>query len=136
MKNLQLFELFIRGGSYTSDGDYPEDHEELLKEIVEDDKFQEEIKGHFRRRGLDISDIEVDEPDTFYIDYESNALAGEIPNRISMYLDDLAGIIAEEVGVEVDWRFAPNGNCRRAYFILSKEIDPKFLKARKIAKNN
>ncbi len=136
MKNLQLFELFIRGGSYTSGNDYPEDHKELLSEIIKDDKFQEEIKGHLRRRGLEVSEIEIDEPDTFYVDYESNALAGEIPNRISMYLDDLAGIISEELGVEVTWRFAPNGNCRRVYFILSKEMDPKFLKARKIAKTN
>ena len=102
MKNLQIFELFTLGGGQEEDP--AKEQEELLKGIVEDNKFQEEIKGHLRRRGLDVSDIEVDEPDTFYIDYESNLLSGEIPNRISMYLDDLAEIVTGEVGVDVDWR--------------------------------
>lgn len=124
MQNLRLYEAF-------SNGD-PE--EKALEEIIGDPDFQEEIKGHLRRRGLDVSEIEVIDDESFFIYYASTAYDGAIPNRISMYLDDLGTIITEEIGVVVDWRFDANGNCQKVYYTLSKSLDLKYLKARRFTK--
>lgn len=108
-----------------------EEAKELLISMIDD--MKENIIRHFRTRLMD-ADFLIDSPTEFIVEYFPKSFDGRVPKRISYYLDDLAEILSEELGVKVDWDFSPNGNVQRVVFTLEKEIDPKFFKVKQALK--
>jgi len=109
-----------------------EDAKDRLVTMIEG--LKEDIQRHFRTRLMDADFVEINDPTEFIVEYWPKSFDGRVPKRISYYLDDLAEIISEELGVKVDWDFSPNGNVQRVIFTLEKEIDPKFFKVKQSLK--
>jgi hypothetical protein len=109
-----------------------EDAKDRLVTMIEG--LKEDIQRHFRTRLMDADFVEINDPTEFIVEYFPKSFDGRVPKRISYYLDDLAEIISEELGVKVDWDFSPNGNVQRIIFTLEKEIDPKFFNVKQSIK--
>jgi hypothetical protein len=114
--------------SISEANDQEEESKQLLVGMIEN--MKEDIIRHFRTRLMDADFLEIDSPTEFIVEYFPKSFDGRVPKRISYYLDDLAGILSEELGVKVDWNFSPNGNVQRIIFTLEKELDPKFIKVK------
>lgn len=114
--------------SISESNDQEEESKQLLVEMIEN--MKEDIIRHFRTRLMDADFLEIDSPTEFIVEYFPKSFDGRVPKRISYYLDDLAEILSEELGVKVDWDFSPNGNVQRIIFTLEKELDPKFIKVK------
>ena len=114
--------------SISEANDQEEESKQLLVDIIEN--MKEDIIRHFRTRLMDADFLEIDSPTEFIVEYFPKSFDGRVPKRISYYLDDLAEILSEELGVKVDWDFSPNGNVQRIIFTLEKELDPKFIKVK------
>lgn len=124
MKKLTSYTDF----SISESNDQEEESKQLLVEMIEN--MKEDIIRHFRTRLMDADFLEIDSPTEFIVEYFPKSFDGRVPKRISYYLDDLAEILSEELGVKVDWDFSPNGNVQRIIFTLEKELDPKFIKVK------
>lgn len=114
--------------SISEANDQEEESKQLLVDMIEN--MKEDIIRHFRTRLMDADFLEIDSPTEFIVEYFPKSFDGRVPKRISYYLDDLAEILSEELGVKVDWDFSPNGNVQRIIFTLEKELDPKFIKVK------
>jgi hypothetical protein len=126
MQNLKVYESFSRPN------EQEEESIELLSKMVEE--LKPDILRHFRTRMMDADFLEISDPTEFVVEYFPRSFDSRVPKRISYYLDDLAEIISEELGVKVDWDFSPNGNVQRIEFKLEKELDPRFIRAKQSAK--
>jgi hypothetical protein len=114
--------------SISEANDQEEESKQLLVDMISN--MKEDIIRHFRTRLMDADFLEIDSPTEFIVEYFPKSFDGRVPKRISYYLDDLAEILSEELGVKVDWDFSPNGNVQRIIFTLEKELDPKFIKVK------
>lgn len=114
--------------SISESNDQEEESKQLLVDMIAN--MKEDIIRHFRTRLMDADFLEIDSPTEFIVEYFPKSFDGRVPKRISYYLDDLAEILSEELGVKVDWDFSPNGNVQRIIFTLEKELDPKFIKVK------
>lgn len=114
--------------SISEANDQEEESKQLLVDMIAN--MKEDIIRHFRTRLMDADFVEIDSPTEFVVEYFPKSFDGRVPKRISYYLDDLAEILSEELGVKVDWDFSPNGNVHRIIFTLEKELDPKFIKVK------
>jgi len=114
--------------SISEANDQEEESKQLLVDMIAN--MKEDIIRHFRTRLMDADFLEIDSPTEFIVEYFPKSFDGRVPKRISYYLDDLAEILSEELGVKVDWDFSPNGNVQRIIFTLEKELDPKFIKVK------
>jgi hypothetical protein len=117
----------------------------LVKIITKE--FQEEYTGDFKKyvgeflseRSLEIDEINDDYDlnwdRNFSITYQSSRMDGSIPNRITIYMDELCKKLESDwFNVGVDWWFGKNGNCNLVNFNIESDPDIKWLKSRKLLK--
>ena len=87
------------------------------------------LESFFEERGLVIDYIEPkdDDGESIVIGLLSKSYGGEIPPKISYYLDEFKEIFEGEIGVKMSWSFSPNYNCKDIIFHLDSPIDPKVI---------
>lgn len=132
MNKIKKFESFDFGRFRGHQSD-DEQKVELLSELLEYTKPV--AKKFMEDRSMDVDFVEVTDPEQFVIEYWPKEYSGRIPKKISYYLDDLAKLFSENIGVEIDWSFSPNGNSQRIEFNLESDIDPKVLSVLRRMKN-
>jgi hypothetical protein len=113
---------------YNDGSDY--DEKEELSNILED--IKPDISKFLEKKGLVLSELEVDDEETFSIQYDPSSFNGSIPNKISYYLEELSEYLSEEIGPKISWGFGPNGSATLVIFNLENPLEPKYVKAKKL----
>jgi hypothetical protein len=91
------------------------------------------LADFLEEKGLVLEDIEPFDNDgeAILVSLGSKSYGGEIPRKISYYLDEFKEILGQEIGVRTSWSFSPNYNCRDIIFYLDNPIDPKILSVKR-----
>jgi hypothetical protein len=112
-----------------------EDMDGIIEEIISSGDFREYVGEFISQRSLEIDEINYDDDTNFWITYESNRMDGSIPNRITIYMDELCKKLESDwFGVGVDWWFGKNGNCNLVNFNLEEVPDIKWIRSKKLLK--
>ena len=131
MKAIRVYEDFESEESQEEDFESEESQEELLDEFITDKETEEFVDRFLRGRGMVLDEMECIGHDDFLIRY--NIQGDSIPARISYYIDDLKEQLEEMLGTELTWSFDRGiTGALTLMFMLKDEIDPKFIKAKKI----
>jgi hypothetical protein len=112
---------------------------DAIRQIIFSDDFKKYVGEFLSERSLEIDEINDDYDlnwdRNFSITYQSSRMDGSIPNRITIYMDELCKKMGSDwFGVEIDWWFGKNGNCNLVNFNIESDPDIKWLKSRKLLK--
>lgn len=126
MKAIKIYEDF-------EDASPEEIQKEMLEEFITDRETNDFVYRFLRGRGMNLDEMECVDFDQFFIRY--SPMGEFIPQRISYYIDDLKELLSEMIGTDVEWSFGAGfQGVGTLTFTLDGEIDPKFIKAKKIMK--
>ena len=114
MKNIKIYESFDE-----------EENVEILKSHLANPVFRKEFNKAFTERSMDADIVEEPASETeFIVECWSKSFDGAVSNRISYQIDEIAKILASELGVrEMSWRFGPGGGVSRIIFDMGEPIN-------------
>lgn len=114
MRNIKIYESFDE-----------EENIEMLKSHLANSVFRKEFNKAFSERSMDADIVEEPESETeFIVECWPKSFDGAVSNRISYQIDEIAKILASELGVgEMSWRFGPGGGVSRIIFDMGEPIN-------------
>jgi len=114
MRNIKIYESFDE-----------EENIEMLKSHLANSVFRKEFNKAFSERSMDADIVEEPESETeFIVECWPKSFDGAVSNRISYQIDEIAKILASELGVgEMSWTFGPGGGVSRIIFDMGEPIN-------------
>ena len=108
------------------------DDSENLQEVISLINMKR-LSAFLEKKGLVLEDIAPFDniEESIMVTIGSKSYGGELPQKISYYIDEFKEILEQEIGVSTWWSFSPNYNCRDIIFYLDNPIDPKILSVKR-----
>jgi hypothetical protein len=114
MRNIRIYESFDE-----------EENIEILKSHLANPMFRKEFDEAFNDRSMDADIVEEPASETeFIVECWPKSFDGAVSNRISYQIDEIAKILASELGAtDMTWKFAPGGGVGRIIFDMGEPIN-------------